>query len=175
MTADDYFSDRSHVLALAAACTNWLGTPFRARSVVRGPGGGVDCAGFVGAVFAEIGAIPLAVAVPPYEVNHAEHSDQSLLRAWFELPAVRVRVRRVDEGEEHLDGDLVFPRVGRCEHHLGIRIGALVWHVARPSGVCAMTLAQLQLAPSRYRLLEEAPSPASSSSSQFPTSSASSP
>lgn len=150
----DYFLDRSRVSALAAACTNWLATPFRARSAVRGPGGGVDCASFVGAVLADIGAIPAAVAVPPYEVNHAEHSDQSLLREWFSRPEVRARVRRVDEAEPHLDGDLVFPVVGRCEHHLGLRIGALVWHVSRAHGVCVMTLRQVQLAPPRYRLIE---------------------
>lgn len=139
--------------ALLAACESWSGTPFRERSCVRGADGGVDCAGFVGAVYAEIGAIPTAIAVPPYDVNHAVHSDESLLRAWFERPDVRARVRRVDEADAHLDGDLVFPIVGRCEHHLGLRIGGLVWHVARPSGVCAMTIAQLKLASSRYRLL----------------------
>jgi hypothetical protein len=149
----DYFTERERTAALMAACVNWLGTPFRERSAVLGPQGGVDCAGFVGAVYAEIGAIPAAVAVPPYAINHAEHSDESLLRAWFETPSVRARVRRVDEAEPHLDGDMVFPRVGRCEHHLGLRIGQIVWHVARPSGVCGMTLAQLRLAPSRYRLI----------------------
>ncbi|MCX6953828.1 MAG: hypothetical protein NTV51_16895 [Verrucomicrobia bacterium] len=143
------------VSALRTACASWHGTPFRLRSLVKGPGGGVDCAGFVGAVFAEIGAIPAAVAVPPYALNHAEHSTASILRSWFEQPAVRHRVRRVDEDEPHLDGDIVFPVVGRTEHHLGLRVGGLVHHILRPAGYCAMTLAQLNFAPSRYRLMEE--------------------
>ena len=154
-TAPDYFGGKGNaVRRLREACESWRGTPFRARSLVRGPGGGVDCAGFVGACFAEIGAIPVVVGIPPYAINHADHSSESLLRGWFEQPAVRERVRRVDEDEPHLDGDIVFPVVGRTEHHLGLRIGGLVYHIARPSGWCVMTVAQLTLAPSRYRLME---------------------
>lgn len=158
MSARDYFSgDYTRVGKLFRAVESWEGTPFRARSLVKGPGGGVDCAGFVGAVFSEIGAIPQAISIPPYTLNHAEHSDESLLRSWFESPLVRPHVRRVDEAEPHLDGDIVFPRVGRVEHHLGIRLGRCVYHIARPSGWCAMTIAQLELHRSRYRLLEVTP------------------
>ena len=153
----DYFLGHPlRVSALAYACASWRGTPFRQKSAVKGPQGGVDCAGFVAAVFLEIEAIDQAIAVPPYDLNHAEHSDLSLFHDWFAQPAVRARVRVLDEAEPHLDGDFVFPVVGRCEHHIGIRIGPLVWHVARPSGVCAMTIAQLKLHRSRYRLLEAA-------------------
>lgn len=151
-TRTDYFSDGAGVARLATACESWRGTPFRARSCVKGATGGVDCVGFVGAVFLEIGAIPAAIAIPPYTVNHAEHSDESLLRGWFERLEVRARVRRLDEAEAALPGDLVFPVVGRCEHHLGLQLGALVWHVTRGAGACTMTLGQLTLARSRYRL-----------------------
>lgn len=154
-TRADYFAQRfDRIAALQRAVLSWRGTPFRARSLVKGPGGGVDCVGFIGAAFHECGAVSHAIAVPPYAVNHAEHSDESLLRAWFERVDVRERLRRVDEAEPHVDGDLVFPIVGRCEHHVAIRIGCLVYHVARPSGWCAMTIAQLKLAQSRYRLIE---------------------
>lgn len=165
--APDYFRaagpehDR-RVAALATACASWLGTPFRQRSCVRGPHGGVDCAAFVGAVFREIGAIGEEISIPPYELNHAEHSDESLLRAWFERPEVRLRVRPLDEQEPPLTGDLVFPRVGRTEHHLAIHFPASgeIFHVVRPSGVCRQSLRGLALSGvtlhrSRYRLLEE--------------------
>lgn len=155
-TRRDYFADRyDRVAALQAALDSWRDTPFRKRSLVKGPGGGVDCAGFIGAAFHECGAIPHAISVPPYEVNHAEHSDESLLRSWFEREDVRRRVRRVDEDEPHVDGDIVFPIVGRTEHHVAIRLGRLVYHIARPSGWCVMTIAQMSLARSRYRLTEE--------------------
>lgn len=152
--APDYFRDRSdRVAALHAACNAWAGTPFCQRSAVKGPRGGVDCAMFIGAVFFEIEAVPVAVAVPPYELNHADHSEESLFRNWFETPAARARIRLVEEDEAHLDGDIVFPKVGRCEHHAGIRIGDDVHHIARPSGHCVMRVTQLKLHRSRYRLL----------------------
>lgn len=153
-TRPDYFRDATRVGQLVAACEGWRGTPFRARSSVKGVAGGVDCVGFVGAVFLEIGAVPAAIAIPPYALNHAEHSDESVLRGWFERPEVRARVRRVDEAEAALPGDLVFPVVGRCEHHLGLQFGGVVWHVTRGAGVNHMTLGQLTLARSRYRLTE---------------------
>lgn len=150
----DYFASPDRVLALQSACASWHGTPFRARSAVKGPFGGVDCASFLAACLLEIGAIDQVIAIPPYALNHAEHSDESLFRAWFEQPAVRARVRRVEEDEPHLAGDIVFPRVGRTEHHAGFRLGNFVHHIARPSGYCVMTLGQLDLHRSRYRLLE---------------------
>lgn len=154
-TRFDYFADRpDRVAALQAALVSWRGTPFRQRSLVKGPGGGVDCAGFLGASFHECGAIPHAISVPTYAINHAEHSDESLLRAWFERDDVRHRVRRVDEDEPHVDGDIVFPIVGRTEHHVAARIGQCVYHIARRSGSCDMTTAQLKIARSRYRLTE---------------------
>lgn len=157
-TRVDYFAGQpERIAALRAACESWRGTPFRERSAVKGEGGGVDCATFLGACFHECGAVETPVAVPPYALNHAEHSGESLLRAWFETPAVRARVRRVDEGEPHLDGDIVFPRVGRTEHHAGLRFSDLVYHIARPSGWCCMTVEQLAFAgyglhAARYRL-----------------------
>jgi cell wall-associated NlpC family hydrolase len=152
--ATDYFRDAPHaVRALERACEGWRGTRFRARSLVKGPGGGVDCAGFVGACFAEIGAIPNVVSVPPYHLNHADHCEESVLRSWFEHPDARKYVRLVDEDEPHLDGDMVFPKVGLTEHHLGIRIGKIVYHIVRPDGWCRMSVEQLTLHRSRYRLI----------------------
>jgi cell wall-associated NlpC family hydrolase len=165
MTAprNDYFRPGVHqrlrLWALQKECASWVGTPFRQRSCVKGPLGGVDCAGFVGAVFLAVGAIDLAISIPPYELNHADHSDESLLRGWFERSEVRARVRLLDEGEPALDGDMVFPKVGRTEHHLGIQVGGEIYHVVRPAGVVSQSLAGLAihkvtLHRSRYRLLE---------------------
>jgi hypothetical protein len=71
-------------------------TPFRERSRVKGPLGGVDCVNLIAAVFLEIGAITQEIAVPPYDVDRALRETQSILREWFERPAARSRVRRVD-------------------------------------------------------------------------------
>lgn len=149
---DYFFARPDRVAALRTVCESWRGTPFRACSAVKGPGGGVDCAGFVGAVYRECGALAESITVPPYAINHAEHSDESLFRAWFERAEVRARVRRVEPEEPHLDGDIVFPRVGRTEHHVGVRIGATVYHITRRGGWSLMTVSQLPLHASRYRL-----------------------
>lgn len=157
-TRVDYFAGRpDRVAALRAACDSWRETPFRERSAVKGAGGGVDCASFIGCSFHECGAVDERVTVPPYPLNHAEHSEESMFRAWFAQPAVRARVRVVDQDEPHVDGDIVFPRVGRAEHHAGLRLGKMVYHIARPSGWCCMGVEQLAFAGyglhrTRYRL-----------------------
>jgi cell wall-associated NlpC family hydrolase len=154
----DYFSSLSRVWELQRACQSWAGTPFRMGGRVKGPLGGVDCGNFIPAVLAEIDAIDAAtlaaIELPEYDLNRAEHSADSLFHEWFRQPAVRARVRRVDEDEPHLDGDLVFPKVGRCEHHIGFRIGNHVYHVARPSGPCRQSIHDLKAERSRYRLME---------------------
>jgi hypothetical protein len=150
----DYFLKRARVDRLRGVCESWIGTPFRERSAVKGPGGGVCCASYLGACFLECGAIDQAISVPPYPVNHAEHSEESMFRAWFAQPEVRARVRPLDEDEPRLDGDIVFPVVGRTEHHVALEIGGMIYHVARPSGVCVMTRSQLKFHRSRYRLTE---------------------
>lgn len=157
----DYFLNRpDRVEALRLSCLAWRGTPFRKHSKVKGPGGGVDCEWFVPCSIFEAQAINEQefneIVVPQYELNHATHSTVSLFHEWFRQPAPQRRVRVVDEAEPHVDGDFVFPIVGRCEHHIGIRIGVWVYHIARPSGWCMMTVAQLKLHRSRYRLLEHA-------------------
>ena len=158
ITRADYFSSQSRVWELQRACQSWAGTPFRQHSRIKGPGGGVDCGNFIAAVLAEIGAIDAAalaaIKLPDYDVNRAEHSAESLFHEWFRQPSVRARVRRVDEDEPHVDGDLVFPKVGRCEHHIGFRIGNHVYHIARPSGLCRQSIHDLALERSRYRLMD---------------------
>src|SRR4051812_21217411 len=106
-----FFGHPLRVSALAHACASWRGTPFRERSAVKGPRGGVDCASYIAACLVEIEAIDQTIAIPPYDVNRAQHTDESLFRAWFEQPDVRARVRSVQEEEPPVDGDFVFPVV----------------------------------------------------------------
>jgi hypothetical protein len=152
----DFFLVPDRVARLRAVCESWLYTPFRQRSHVKGPGGGVDCAYFVSSSFLEAGAVDEQIAVPHYDLDYAEHNVHSLLRDWFEQPKVRERIRRVDEEEPHLDGDMVFPEIGQCVHHIAIRIGNVVYNVWRPAGVQRMAVSQLKLARSRYRIMEAA-------------------
>lgn len=157
MKTDFFATNPGHVVDLQLECESWRGTPFRQQGRVKGAMGGVDCVWFMPLCFLNIGAIGretfAAVEVPNYHLNHAEHSKVSLIHDWFRQPAVRTRVRRVDEDEPHLDGDMVFPKVGLCEHHFGFRIGNHIYHIARPSGFCRHSINDLALERSRYRLL----------------------
>lgn len=151
----DYFKDQpERIAALRVAIESWKGTPFRKNSCAPGPGGGVACREFIRECLCQIGAINACPALPDYHVEHAQHSEVSLLLAWFRQPEVRVRFRDLAEDEPHVDGDLVFPKVGRCEHHIAFRMGGEVFHIVRPTGWCSMTLAQVTLHHSRYRLIE---------------------
>lgn len=154
----DYFAAfPAQVAALRAACESWAGTPFRQHGRVKGALGGIDCGNYLPAVLTEIGALDeatlAAIELPDYDLNRAEHTSESLFHEWFRQSAVRVRVRRVDEEEPHLDGDFVFPKVGLCEHHIGFRIVNHVYHIARQSGLARQSIHDLTLERSRYRLL----------------------
>ena len=165
MRLPDYFAEfPQQIPVVREICESWRGTPFRQCSYVKGTHGGVDCGGFVGSVFAEAGVIPATIALPPYDLNHAEHCADSVLREWFEQPAVRARVRRLDVAEPSQPFDLVFPKVGQTEHHLALQYFGEIYHVVRPSGVCVQTIAGLALhrvtlSPWRYRLLISAAIP----------------
>jgi hypothetical protein len=157
----DYFAGRpDRVAALRAAIMEWRGTPFRKHSHAKGPGGGVDCEWFIPSCLRDSGAITAAEFAdfdpPDYAINHAEHSDESHFLEWFRQPIARRRVRPLDEDEQHVDGDFVFPNVGRCLHHIGFRVGVEVFHIVRPSGWASQTISMLKLHRSRYRLTEAA-------------------
>jgi hypothetical protein len=154
MRGPDYFLDPKRVQILEAACSSWVGTPFRQNSRIKGGKGGVDCGNYVAAVLFESGAIDQQISTPPYDADYALYSEESVLLEWFKRPATRQLMRQVDEDEPHVDGDLVFPKVGRTEHHMGIRIGPWVWHVPRAIGVVHMAAASLQLSKFRYRAFE---------------------
>jgi hypothetical protein len=155
MRGPDYFLDPKRVQVLEAECRSWDGTPFRQNSRIKGPKGGVDCGNYVASVLYDSGAIDQRVSTPPYDMDYALYSEESVLLQWFKRPETRQMVRQVDEDEPHLDGDLVFPKVGRSEHHMGIRIGSWVWHVPRGMGVVRMSAAGLKLSKFRYRAYEQ--------------------
>lgn len=103
---------------LAAESQRWLGTPFRAGSAVPGPLGGVDCVRLCAAIHAACGACdPLDIPAAPMQWHM--HHEQSLLLDWFRGPDVRGRVKRIEEGEPWLSGDLVAVQTGLAAHHLG--------------------------------------------------------
>jgi cell wall-associated NlpC family hydrolase len=134
-----YFSRPEAVAVLRAELPRWLGTPFRQAARLPGPQGGVDCVGLVIAAYEAAGAIePGEHVPPPYELEHYEHTDTSQLEEWFRRPEIRARVRRCDEDDPRMDGDLLFLRHRRTTHHTGLWLDGMVWHVIRGHGVVQM-------------------------------------
>lgn len=134
MTSDT-FKDEQLAQALRRECASWIPTPFRQGCAVKGRAGGVDCVNFVASCLRNVGVITEAIDIPAYDPEHGDHSPHSILIDWFSNPLVLARVRKVEEGEATLPGDLVFVKTGQCEHHMGMRFGGDIFHVVRGVGV----------------------------------------
>lgn len=135
-----YYQDSARCAVLLAEARDWLGTPFSENTAVKGLQGGVSCVRYLEACHAAAGAIVPATlpVLPVEEVRHwHEHHAESKIVEWLAQPAVRGRVRRVDESEAPMIGDLVIMRVQLTEHHIGLWCGPDILHVAIPAGVVA--------------------------------------
>lgn len=146
MSAAAYYSDASHLSALLNAAQHWLGTPFRHKSRVNGPRGGVDCVGLAYEVHLAAGAFePFEIEYLPLDW-HEHHEDSGIL-GFFSQPHVRARLRQIDRDEAPMPGDLAAVQTRRTVHHLGtivdapggprllhVPIGGVVeaWSLARP-------------------------------------------
>jgi cell wall-associated NlpC family hydrolase len=113
---------------IVAAALSWQGTPFRLASAAKGPGGGVDCAGLVMAVFAEVGMV-MQERLPHVDPHHASHNKRSFIIDWLERhPEIVCNISSdVTFDECHgqrgiLAGDVVCYRYGQCVHHCGIAL-----------------------------------------------------
>ncbi len=124
--------------ALVIEAHSWLGTPFSENAAVKGRDGGVSCARYLAACHVAAGAIAAVTlpVLPVEQVRHwHEHHSESMILDWLALPEVRGRVRRVDDGEAPMVGDLVVMRVQLTEHHVGLWCGHEILHVAISAGV----------------------------------------
>ena len=146
--------------ALLAAARAWIGTPFSENCAVRGPQGGVDCVHFLAAVHAEAGACePFVLPVMPVQFVrswHVHHAD-SLIIEWMGRPEIRGRVRRLDDGEPRMIGDMPVLRLQQTEHHLTLWAAPEIIHVAIPAGVVAHSTRDRELLKSircTYRIYE---------------------
>lgn len=124
--------------ALLDEVASWEGTPFSENCAVKGRQGGVSCERWQAALHAATGACP-ELDLPVFgveEVRHwHEHHKESLILHWLGLPEIRNLVRRVDEADAPMIGDIVVMRVDKTEHHLGVWCFPRIYHVAIPAGV----------------------------------------
>lgn len=130
-----FYSTPERCDALTRASWKWLGTPFRANSAVRGPGGGVDCKNLAHAVHLEAGAFTAPLELPTLPMDwHLSHSESGFLE-FFQRPEVRARIKHVDREDPIEHGDLIALKVAQSVHHIGTALfssGELrLLHVAR--------------------------------------------
>jgi hypothetical protein len=145
-----YYSTEALQAKLRLEAEAWLGTPFAENCAVRGRQGGVSCERYQVAVHTATGACP-PVELPTLAVEKVrrwhEHYRESVILEWLDLPEIRGRVRRVDEAEEPMVGDIAIVKVQQTEHHVGLWAGAWLYHVAIPAGVVRWSTRDPQLRP----------------------------
>jgi hypothetical protein len=115
-----YFCVSSAKSRLKASADSWVGTPFHANGMVKGPNGGVNCVGLIYAMSVEIGLIEEGEVYMPSEIpmHWHEHNEMSLLGDWFRSPQVRDHIKRIDLEDGLMTGDLLALKIKKCEHHL---------------------------------------------------------
>lgn len=124
--------------AFVSEARSWIGTPFRENCSIKGPAGGIDCVRFALAVHVACGAVqPVDIEVLPVEFVRSWHVHQTRSRVldFFHQPEVRKRIRRLDEDETPMIGDMVALRQENCVHHLALFCGPEVLHVSVNGGV----------------------------------------
>lgn len=132
-----YRTDALHY-ALVAEAQSWLGTPFSENCAIKGRQGGVSCARYLVACHAAAGACD-HVELPVLPVEQVrfwhQHHGESMMLKWLEAAAPSGRIRRVDEAEPWLVGDVVFLKIEQTEHHAALFTGSHLYHVTTAAGV----------------------------------------
>ena len=117
---------------------SWLGTPFSENCAIKGKQGGISCRHYVTLVHINCDALPSVALVDyPVEVvrHYHEHHTQSLILAALAKPELSGRVRRIDDGDAPMVGDIAVLRFAQTEHHMGLWCGAEILHVSTSAGV----------------------------------------
>jgi len=102
-------------MALQFEAEQWIGTPFAARSMVRGAG--VDCVHLAAALYLATRAID-DFHPPAYALDGGLHTDESVVLSWLDA---HPRFARIDESMKNV-GDLLCFRFGLSEHHVGVLV-----------------------------------------------------
>lgn len=150
--SEPFYADPARRAALVAAMQRWHGTPFRDRSMVPGPGGGVSCVRLAYSIHLEAGAFEPFEIQDEVPLDWHLHHDSSGLLGFFRLEHVRARCRMIDHDDPPMTGDLVAIQTGRTPHHLGTAFdfesGRFVFHVPRDgrAGLVALDHPHLRVA-----------------------------
>lgn len=100
---------------LYSVALSWIGTPFVAHAMIKGAG--VDCVSLAAAVYVESGLV-LNYSAPPYSLDGGNHLNLSKIVTWIEASG---RFEEVPD-KRALIGDVLLFKMGRVDHHVGIKI-----------------------------------------------------
>lgn len=133
-----FFDDRQRQRDLFRIAEEWLYTPYRHRTGVKGLG--ADCIQFVGRVLEEVGALKWRRdLIPDYPRDwHLHHTDELLLDSIEK----ELNVERIYEpGSEKFNakklknGDIILYKFGRASAHAGILFRDKVYQAITDIGV----------------------------------------
>ncbi len=124
------FEDEEKRTKLKTILDEWLGTPFRHRTGVKGLG--CDCIHFVAGVYEEMNLLSIPKnAWPDYPKDWHLHNTRELLVEGIQK---YLSVERV-ESRDFMDGDLLVYKFGKAAAHAGIYFGGYVYQAVDPFGV----------------------------------------
>src|SRR5579859_7216330 len=116
-----FFNNPDSIARLQTHANAWIGTPFMPNASIRGAG--VSCQKLVGAIYVELGVVPLGFSVPEGPMDWSNAQTKSLIADFMgKLPMFE----DLGSGPGHstLPGDMIGFQMGGCVHHCGIVIDA---------------------------------------------------
>jgi len=149
-----FFEDQENKQNLIQIMTEWLDTPFRHKTCVKGMG--CDCIHFVGGVLAELGlCVVKRVELPDYPKDYHLHNTKELLAEGLEREFNVEKLRLTDK---LITGDIILSHYGKASGHAGLFHDGYVYQALNRIGVKRIRFtdpkfrAQMKFA---YRLLKD--------------------
>lgn len=101
---------------IVSEARSWIGTPYISNAMIKGPGGGTDCAMLLFAVYGSLGLIPGVADPRPYSPQwHIHRTEEKYMEAVLKY------AKQIDGPP--LPGDLVMFRIGQVHAHGAIVVG----------------------------------------------------
>ncbi len=126
-----YFENIDESNKLAKIMNEWVDTPFKHRTCVKGLG--CDCIHFVGGVFEEMRLCKVSeISVPDYPTDWHYHNTREALAESLER---EFNVHRVSVDGKLINGDIILSHYGKASSHSGIYHDGYVYQAINGVGV----------------------------------------
>jgi len=115
---------------LKISADSWIGTPFLPNCAIKS--GGVSCHNLIGAIYKEIGIIPVEFSIPEGSPNWGNAHKNSVIEPFMDSME---EFESVDINSFQ-PGDMLGFKIGGCIHHCGLLVYDKYFiHCMRDSGV----------------------------------------